>query len=286
MDLNEEMVFSDDAELSRYYFFQDNNDITFFFEDKDKEYEYEEILNRLFNKKYKIAAIIAMGGKSKVKEAFEEFGEYDNLYPDKKNFYIVDGDFDRIIHQEDMIINDHFLYLDCYNIENYFVDENAVLLFMSGKLKMKREQVSLIVKFNSWLQKITDQGKDLFFLYCAIQNSMYGVQNVARSEYKFLNYNTGFARSNAYEEYYKEIYAQNMNIDNEIKEIKMKYSSIYGDNYYQLICGKFFLSSLYSYLSSLGGSKFTKEEFRWFLICNFDIGKLQYVKERVNSIMQ
>ena len=45
----------------------------------------------MFEGKYKIASIIATGGKKEVKKAFEEFGEVDSENHKKNNFYIVDG---------------------------------------------------------------------------------------------------------------------------------------------------------------------------------------------------
>ena len=42
------LQFSEEAELNRYLFYSDLNEINFFVEDKDKEYEYETIFLRLF----------------------------------------------------------------------------------------------------------------------------------------------------------------------------------------------------------------------------------------------
>ena len=87
---------------------------------EDKEYEYETIFARLFGEHYRISSIIAAGGKLGVKEAFQEFGEFDKNDSNKVNVFIVDGDFDRYIRSEEMIVNPHFIYLKYYNVENYF----------------------------------------------------------------------------------------------------------------------------------------------------------------------
>lgn len=61
--MNEGLHFTKEAEINRYLFYADLNDINIFVEDKDREYEYETIFSRMFEGKYKIASIIAAGGK-------------------------------------------------------------------------------------------------------------------------------------------------------------------------------------------------------------------------------
>ena len=47
------------------------------------------------------------------------------------------------------------------------------------------------------------------------------------------------------------------------------------------LCGKFLLESLYCHIRNITGINFRKDDFRWHLICDFDIRKLGYVKERI-----
>lgn len=282
MSSKKELSFSNNAELSRLYFLVGNSDFIFFVEDLDKEYEYDNILRRLFENDERKFTIISMGGKPKVKDIFQK---YNSFFENKPCFYIVDGDFDLIIHTEDMIRSENFIYLEYYNIENYFIDKTAVHSFMGNKLKKCNEELIAKVNFDDWLIRIIDEAKDLFLIYCAIQKSNPQLQNVARSNYKFLDRNTGFAQKNAYEDYHKEIQSKIPNIDEEINCVFNNYSRIYANNYFPLICGKFLLLSLYLYLRKLSKFNFSQDELRWFLINTFDINKLGFIKDRVNSVI-
>ena len=119
--------FSEYGEKNRLLFYSYLNDINIIVEDKDKEYEYEIIFKRLLKDRYKIVSLFTAGGKQKVIERFEEFGKVDDN--NTKMIYVVDGDFDRIIHEAEMIRADNFIYLSTYNIENYFIDEEALIKF-------------------------------------------------------------------------------------------------------------------------------------------------------------
>lgn len=282
----DDLSFSAEAELNRYLFFSDFNDINFFVEDKDKEYEYETLFSRLFGGKYQIAAIFAVGGKPGVRRAYEEFGEFYENDVKKKNVYIVDGDFDRYVHCEEMIENLHFIYLKYYNIENYFIDKGAVLKFAKGKLHLLDKDVMEKVKYEEWREKIIEQAKKLFLLYCAVQSKLPEEPNVARTEYLFIDDKTGFERANAYNEYYDHICAKEPNIMKVVEDVRRKYEDINGKDYYGLICGKFLLTSLYVYLRGMCKGNFSKDDMRWALLNECDMAALDYLKERVEQICE
>ena len=282
--MEEGLHFSREAELNRYLFFVDYSDITFFVEDKDKEFEYEAIFSRLFHETYRIA-IIAAGGKIGVLDAYKEFGLADKNDEQKKNFYLVDGDFDRYIHQQEMVINPQVIYLKYYNIEDYFLDEKAVLGFAKGKLHKLEAEVKNKVNYSSWFDKIIKQASKLFFLYCAVQNKLPGEINVGRNEYLFIDSKSGFEKEGAYEEYYDYIAKLEPGISDEIEEVKSKYYNYFGnDNYLGIVCGKFLLISLYSYLRGVCKVKFSKDELRWALVSTFNTDSLIYIKDIVDDI--
>lgn len=282
--MEDELRFTEDAELNRYIFYSDLNEINIFIEDVGKEYEYETIFFRLFGEKYRITAIISAGGKEGVKKAFSEFGIVDKDNPQKNNFYIVDGDFERYLNHESMINDRHFIYLKYYNIENYYIDENAILKFSKGKLHMLDSEVQNMVKYPYWKKKIVNQAKELFLLYCAVQKRLPSVPNVGRNEYLFIDSKTGFERDGAYNDYYDYIVKLDNGILAEIQRVKNIYESINGDNYFGLICGKFLLTSLYVYLRGIIKKNFTREELKWALLCDFDISSLAYVREMVDAV--
>ena len=68
-----------------------------------------------------------------------------------------------------------------------------------------------------------------------------------------------------------------------INDIDRDYKLINGDNYFNLICGKFLLSSLGFYLRSKINNRIDNDDLKWYLIENFDIKKLDYIKEVIQS---
>lgn len=161
MDNSDELMYSSEASATRAIFYQGLNDINLFVEDAGLEYEYETIFKRLLKDKYCITAIFALGGKTNVKQKYAEFGSDINGV---KNFYIVDGDFDRYIKPEDMISASCFIYLKAYNIENYYVDQYACEQFAKSKLKCLDQEVVSRVGFVDWKEKIVNEAKKTFFI--------------------------------------------------------------------------------------------------------------------------
>jgi len=171
----------------------------------------------MLGEQYNISTIFAVGGKPAVIERYMEFkGETDSI----KNFYIVDGDFDRYIHKDDMINDPCFIYLKTYNIENYFIDENACLEYSKGHLKCLDEDTKSKVDFNSWKTRIISESAKLFLCYCYVQKFHPTVETLSRSSFLFLDYKTGFERDGAYREYWNnEILSLGTDAQNKINEI-------------------------------------------------------------------
>ena len=277
-----DLIYSEEAEKNRYLFFSDSNDVNIFVEDKDKEFEYETIFKRMFKDKYRITSIISLGGKRGVIEGFKEFGEID-LTNNTANIYIVDGDFDRLIHKNEMINNPCFIYLKTYNVENYFVEREAILSLAKGKLHLRDGDVENRFLYDNWKQGIIQQAYELFLLHCAVQKTIIGEQNVGCNEYRFIDSNTGMIKEEEYSLYHEEMCKKNRNIDDEVELIREEYNHIYGDDGYNLICGKFLLTSLYCYFRRICKKRTDKDDFRWWLINNFNISRMDYIKQAINK---
>lgn len=287
MNDSNDLQYSSEAFAARYVYFQGLNDINLFVEDIGKAYEYETIFKRLFGDMYPIIDITPAGGKPKLKERFKEFGTFDSSNPKIQNIYIADGDFDRYAHAEEMIINPNFIYLKAYNIENYYIDKNACIQYVKGKMKCLDREIKERFNFQMWKVTIVEQSTKLFLLYCYLSKYYPSIENVSRPIGLFLDTETGFERKDgAFEKYFNEIKTKtgDLDIENRISEISESYKTINGDNYFNLICGKFLLKSLGMYIRSVSGSRFDNEDFKWHLINHFDISKLNYVKEKILSI--
>ena len=119
--MEEGLFYSEEALINRVIFLSDSNEINIIVEDEYKEYEYENILNRLFSYQLILNNIFPMKGKPGVKKAFEEYGAF---YDGKPTIYLVDGDFD-IIMNKDMVEHPNYIYLDKY--------KNRICLFSIPK---------------------------------------------------------------------------------------------------------------------------------------------------------
>lgn len=201
--------------------------------------------------------------------------------------YIVDGDFDRILYDSDMIDDLRFIYLKEYNIENYLIDKDVTLKFAKGRLHKLDEEVERIVDFEGWREKIVQQATKLFLCYCLVQKEVPSEPNVARSHYLFLDDKTGFEKEGKYQEYWDRVNELIPNASGKIDDIKRKYENIYGEDYYSLICGKFLLTSLICHIKSVTGARPTinNDDFKWQLVCNCNLDRLFFIKERIHSLL-
>ena len=284
-----DLQYSPDASVTRYYYFKDNQDVNIFVEDQNKEFEYEEIFSKLLPG-LKINSIFATGGKSALKKAFDEFGKYDKQNPDHANIFIADGDFDILIRPHEMITDEHFIYLDAYNIEDYLFDETACIKYAVGKLHKPLSFVRSRINFCEWYSKIISQSKKLFLTYCYIQSVRPDVPNVSNSPYVFLNANTGFERAGAFKQYKDSLLTEyKINIDSakdDIDSIEKRYISIYGDDFWHLICGKFMLKSLMNYLISKGVKSIKEDDLKWWLISNISLKRFSKISSLVTKIIE
>lgn len=286
MNNSDDLLYSSEASATRFLYYQDLNDINIFVEDTGKEYEYETIFKRILGERYKIKSIFSAGGKNGVREIYQEFGIVDSRNSKIKNFYIVDGDFDRYICPEEMIDNPHFLYLKTYNIENYFIDENACIQFAKGRIKCLDTIVKEKLNFSWWKNTVVEQSTKLFLAYCFIKKYYPQHETLSRPTGEFIDAKTGFERQDgAFDKFWNFVISLDSEAESEILSIKEKYIQINGEDFFNLICGKFLLDSLCWYIRNIIGAKFNHDDFRWHLINHFDISKLNYVKDAIIELM-
>lgn len=282
-DNNDDLIFSSEAATTRAVLYHGLNDINLFVEDANRQFEYETIFKRLLGEQYNIRTIFAVGGKPKVAKCYREFGANSDGI---KNYYIVDGDFDRYIarDREKMVEDDCFIYLKPYNIENYYIDEQACLLFAKGLLKQTDDDVKHIINFPSWKTQIVSEAKKLFLCYCLVKTINPEEETLKRSPYKFIDAETGFERTDgSFDAYLNHVKSLSNNYEGQIQMIVTLYEAENGQDYFNFICGKFLLTSLMCHLRKKTGQKIKMDDFKWFLTNQFDIMNLNYVKERILS---
>lgn len=275
-DLN----YSSDALLTRVIFLASQNDLNIFVEDTNKEYEYEEIFERLFSKDLKINCIFPTGGKPFLEEAFALFGsscEYG------KTFFIADGDFDEALGRK-MIVADNFVYLKRYNIESYLLHKDSILQFMRPKLRKTFAATESILKYDEWYTSVAPFFEKLFSLHFVVQKYCYGTENVGRGYARFLESN-GLPKETEYEKYKTEISKLILDIDSKLSVAIADLERIYGDEGVSFVCGKCYIGSLKLYLSTFVKKGIGEDEIKAALISNFDVSALRYVSDKLCQYM-
>lgn len=273
--MDDELRYSRDALLNRVFFLSTNNEINVFVEDDGKEFEYETIFSRLFGK-IDIFKFYPMGGKPGVEKAFEEYGDE---FEGKYNFYIVDGDFDLILDKR-MIDVPNYIYLKRYNIESYYVDKEAVLGFMRGKLKKVRGKVQQNIEYDMWEEDTYKKLERLFLAYVVVQKICPDKENVGISQYTYIDEN-GFIDEDKVSSYISLISEKEADYYQRYLEYEERYRSLLNGDSKRLICGKYIISSLVRYLRNKTSKSFKEEDFKYFLVNEFDVKQLDYIREKI-----
>ena len=290
------------ALYTRQKFLENANDFNLYIEDTGYEFWYKEIFKRMG---YRIVSVVASGDKYKVVQDYKTYGR--KSQKGKLNFYITDGDFWRYKCPEKMILDDHFIYLQTYNIESYFIDWNYPNNFLKGRLHTDDDGVlESGFNFEGWKKRIVDESKELFLRYATIESltAKNGesdpefsteIGKTVSSAKKVLDFKTGFLNHDALEtelERINQIVKTHNLYDvfaKEMEKIKEKYESINNEDYYNLICGKYLFKSFIAYIRNILVAKSAKVtvisegDFKWECITSFDIRKLDYIKTIIES---
>lgn len=281
MSDNNGLTFSDDALSNRVLYLSQYNDINFFVEDIGKEFEYEEIFERLFENQIQIFSIFPLGGKPAVISKQQEC----NIYEDdgKLNVFIVDGDFDNI--WENKIIAPNLIYLTRYNIESYYCCKNAVIKYMRSFLRCVRSVTETTIQFDNWRKLFSNDAGQLFILFALVNHYCPKLPNVNLGAGRFLD-NDGHIIAEEFKKYSETISNElNEPVEPYIKKINEKISNKFDgteeDKILSVICGKFQFESLCRHLKSKCNRNIDRNRFRSALISSFDLEPLYFIKERV-----
>lgn len=277
----EGLFYSEEALINRVIFLSSSNDINIIVEDEYKEYEYENIFNRLFSYQIKINNIFPMKGKPGVKKAFEEYGAN---YDGKPSIYLVDDDFDTIMEKE-KVEHSNFIYLDRYNIESYYVDKRATLKFMAGKMKRRQRDIVDEIDYESWENTTYRKLENLFINYVIGQAVFPEEKNVGISPHVYID-SQGYIDDNKINEYVIQLQERIPDYEELYIFYNEKYERLLEGNASRLICGKYIIASLSQYLRKKVNTTFKEDDFRYYLVGEFDIRKLDYVRERIEELLR
>ena len=276
--MRDTLQYSDNGLMNRMIFLSTSNEINVIVEDVGKEYEYEQIFDRLFDGKIVVNHIFPMNGKPGVIKAFNQYGA---TYKDKKVFYIVDGDFDEIMEKKE-IDDPQFIYLKDYNIEDYYIDKKAIIKYVSGRIKKSMSDVNTLVDFDLWENESFSVLIDLFICFIVIQKTDPTYPNVnENSEYYYVDSDTGLFSKKKISDYIEDVKKRCPDYDVLNRQFKLEFSSKLSADPYRIICGKYLLAGLVQYLRKKTSKSYKIDDFKNFLINTFDIQKLFYVKDQI-----
>ena len=284
MNNSETLNFSADGLPNRALFMSDLNDINIYVEDIGKEYEYEEIFERLFGETLKIFCIFPLGGKDAVLNSHGEKGIRD---PDGKlNVFIVDGDFDNL-WDDTKVESPNLIYLSRYNIESYLISKEATTKYMRSYLQCTRREAESRVDFDTWHEEQKRDAGKLFVLFAVAQHYYPDFPSVNSAAGTFLDGN-GHLREDRYDSYRQELAAVVPTLDEAIEDVKSRVISKFdGDDdqkIFSIICGKYLYESLCRYLATVKNKNISRPFYKSTVIANFDISTLDFLREKINEL--
>lgn len=222
-----------------------------------------------------------MKGKPGVKKAFEEFGE---SYNGKPIVYLVDGDFD-LIMDKDMVIHPNYIYLDKYNIESYYIDKAATLRFMAGKMKKRQKEIIEQIDYDAWEIDTYQKLEKLFINYIIAQKAFPEEKNVGIPPYIYID-NQGCIDNGKIEMYINKLKSRTSNYLDLYSFYYERFELNFNADSSKIICGKYLVASLAQYLRKKTNVTFKEDDFRYYLVGEFSIKKLDFIKERVIDILK
>lgn len=127
-------------------------------EDSAKEFIYEILFEKLFNRDIKI---LSSGCKNTSIKLHNKLHEKDK----DKVVFIVDGDFDILFYSDKCNVLNNLVYLDKYDIEAYFIKDISMLAAARLSFKCTKEKLQEHFNFNTWYTKTSQELSQLFILF-------------------------------------------------------------------------------------------------------------------------
>lgn len=284
-DTNDILAYSEDALANRTIFLSCFNDINIFVEDEGKEYIYEEIFERLFEDRINVFCVFPLGGKDSVIRKHNTCNLYD--VDGKLNLFIVDGDFDNL-WDEDKTLSTNLIYLDRYNIESYYCTKDAIIKYMRAFLKMPREQVESLMKYDLWRRSVQQELGQLFCLFSLVHHHCPTLPNVSLGASAFLD-PQGHIDASKYENYKEQVVKKLGLLDPLLQEIREKIQRKFpGDEeskVLSIICGKYQIESLCRHLKFSFGKNINRDNIISMLIMNFDLSPLRFIEDQIAQLI-
>jgi hypothetical protein len=147
---------------ARSVFFRQFNDVDIYVEDADQENLYFTIFSKLFPA-LKLGHVFPLGGKQNLLARASDGKDLARI-----SVYVADKDFDDCFGL--IVVRDNVFYLKRYCIENYLLEELALIEFVVSEFpRLSRDDIQRQLNFSSVLKTIIRNLKDLFALFFVVK---------------------------------------------------------------------------------------------------------------------
>ncbi|TGM97314.1 DUF4435 domain-containing protein [Leptospira dzoumogneensis] len=157
-------------------FYTSFNDIDVFIEDTGPGSKklYEILLSKIFKTAFRVNTVFPLGGKKSVIDECKADVDFS-----RKKIFIVDGDLELLLGNNPTGVFRLFI-LKKYCIENYFIDENAILEVLDEEdIEQSKEQLKKLFDYENW--KINNETIlfDLFVHFAISHKYSIGIATVS-----------------------------------------------------------------------------------------------------------
>lgn len=260
------------------------NEVNFYFEDQDQENLYEEIIKNLFPE-LKYSRVFPLHGKTSVLTHAKQSKTDSNI---KNPIYIVDKDFDDLLGT--MINDDRIFYLDRYCIENYLLDENALIkVLIETYPKEKIDELKKKIDLPNFYAESMNSLRPLFKLFYTVQKLDLGLKNCSAKPEEFTLKGKPWSIDPKKIEKYLELLkttTQNKKLipplDDPLNDTRTKLCDTVPSE--SLVSGKFIAAIMFHYIKSkysLGAISF--ESFIYRTAKNHDYSNFNSITQKVRT---
>lgn len=265
-------------------FYRNYNEIYFYVEDAGQENLYFSALSKLFHD-IDFAKIFPLGGKPNVLKHAKD----DTNSSIGKRVYILDKDFDDLLGTKENI--PYVFYLDAFCVENYFLDEDAVVeLVLESFPKLKRDDIREELSLDIVIPEIGESLKTLFALFFFVQLEKLEILNTSQKPEKFCKKGILWETCpKCIENYLKEALDQcrarsiSKPDENILEDFRL--CAFRSAPTVNVVSGKFWLKMLFHYVKSkytLSSITFDSFVFRVAKKCSLE--ELRYLVEEIKAV--
>lgn len=277
---------SADGRAALDVFYGEFNDVNFYVEDADQENLYETLLRKLFPS-LRIARVFPLSGK---KAVLQHAAAPENQESNPRRIYVLDKDFDDLLGTN---VADHrVIYLDRFCIENYLVEEAAVVeVVVENHPKKKRGDVETALSLPTLVEQCLSDLRPLFLLFFCVQRFDLGLKNCSSKPEQFCkSERLWIINAEAISQYLESVKEAAF-----YKGVSPPLVDPWGDerlrpihdaDVHAIIAGKFLLTMIFHYIKSrFSMGSITFDSFRFRVAKNCDTASLSTVRSRIEEAL-